>query len=293
MKLVIKNFSKTYPNGVQALRNVNLTINKGMFGLLGPNGAGKSTLMRTLATLQDVDEGEATLGDIDILKNKSEIRKILGYLPQDFGVYPRVTAKEMLLHYAALKGISGSKNRKKLVDDLLHQVNLFEFRNKRLSSFSGGMKRRFGIAQAFIGDPKMIIVDEPTAGLDPAERVRFNNLLSEISENIIVILSTHIVDDINELCKQMAILNKGKLLTSGNPSELKNSLDGKIWKKAITKKELPEYQKEHQVIFTKLEESTPVIHVYNKQKPNETFQYKKPDLQDVYFYSVNSPYASL
>lgn len=287
MNLAIKNFSKTYPNGVQALKNVSLTINKGMFGLLGPNGAGKSTLMKTLATLQSVDHGEATLGDIDVLKNKSEIRKILGYLPQDFGVYPRVTAKEMLLHYAALKGISGSRNRKKITDELLHQVNLFDFRNKRLSSFSGGMKRRFGIAQAFIGDPKIIIVDEPTAGLDPAERVRFNNLLSEISENIIVILSTHIVDDINELCKQMAILNKGELLLSGNPSELKTALDGKIWTKAISKRELSEYQEKYRVIFTKLEESTPVIHVYDEQKPDETFSYKKPDLQDVYFHNVN------
>lgn len=286
MQLSIRDISKTYPNGVQALKNLSLDISSGMFGLLGPNGAGKSTLMKTIATLQGVDQGEVYLDDINVLKQKSDIRKMLGYLPQEFGVYPRVTAEEMLLHYTALKGIEGKSTRKELVNELLHQVNLHDVRKKKLSGFSGGMKRRFGIAQAFIGNPKLIIVDEPTAGLDPAERVRFNNLLSEISENIIVILSTHIVEDVSELCKQMAIIDRGELRLTGNPREVCQSMDQHVWTKAITKPELEEYKERYQVIYTRLEESTPIIHVYSDSRPDETFEYKKPDLQDVYFHHV-------
>lgn len=282
----IQNISKTYPNGVQALKNLSLTIENGMFGLLGPNGAGKSTLMKTIATLQSVDEGQVRLDDINVLKQKAEIRKLLGYLPQEFGVYPRVTAEEMLLHYTALKGVQGKSTRSQIVNELLVQVNLYDVRKKKLSSFSGGMKRRFGIAQAFIGNPKLIIVDEPTAGLDPAERVRFNNLLSEISEHIIVILSTHIVDDVSELCKQMAIINQGELLLTGSPTALKNSMAGKVWTKSITKEGMKEYEERYQVIYTRLEESTPIVHVYSDERPDDSFELKKPDLQDVYFHQV-------
>lgn len=286
MELSIQNISKTYSNGVQALKNLSLTIENGMFGLLGPNGAGKSTLMKTLATLQGVDEGQVHFNGIDVLKDRIEIRKLLGYLPQEFGVYPRVTAEEMLLHYAALKGVQGNQQRRELVAELLRQVNLYDVRKKKLSSFSGGMKRRFGIAQAFIGNPKLIIVDEPTAGLDPAERVRFNNLLSEISEHIIVILSTHIVEDVSELCKQMAIINQGELLLTGSPRALKKSVEGKIWTKAIDKADFQSYQDRFPVIYTRLEESTPVIHVFSDIRPGDSFEPKKADLQDIYFHHV-------
>ncbi|HKL09629.1 MAG TPA: ABC transporter ATP-binding protein, partial [Bacteroidales bacterium] len=220
MELKITNLSKTYPNGVQALKNVNLTITKGMFGLLGPNGAGKSTLMRTIATLQEADQGEVELNGINVLKQKADIRKKLGYLPQEFGVYPKISAEAMLDHFAELKGITNKKERKEIVIALLQQTNLFHVRKKNLSGYSGGMKQRFGIAQALLGNPNLIIVDEPTAGLDPAERNRFHNLLSEIGENIIVILSTHIVDDVSDLCKNMAIINEGEMLLNGKPSEL-------------------------------------------------------------------------
>ena len=253
MKLTIKNLSKTYPNGVQALKDVNLEINSGMFGLLGPNGAGKSTLMRTISTLQDADTGSIFLDDLDVLNKKAEVRKILGYLPQSFGVLPRVSAEEMLNHYAVLKGLANASERKEVVKALLEQVNLYDVRKKKLTGFSGGMKQRFGIAQALLGNPKLIIVDEPTAGLDPAERVRFNNLLSAISENVIVILSTHIVDDVSDLCSDMAIINKGEVLLQGNPGEVLAKLDGKIWEKKITKEELPTYQEKYQLIFSRFE----------------------------------------
>src|SRR5262252_4345208 len=224
MELKIENLSKTYANGVQALKDVSVTIPAGMFGLLGPNGAGKSTLMRTLATLQEADSGTATLGDIDVLKHKDRLRQILGYLPQEFGLYPKVSAEDMLNHLAALKGIASAAQRKALVADLLRQTNLYQFRAKPLGTFSGGMKQRFGIAQALIGNPKLIIVDEPTAGLDPEERVRFHNLLSQIGENIVVILSTHIVEDVSDLCRSMAILHRGRVVQSGDPLVLVDAL---------------------------------------------------------------------
>ena len=232
MDLQIENLSKTYSNGVQALKNVNLTIPRGMFGLLGPNGAGKSSLMRTIATLQQADTGSVLLGDIDVLKDKEKVREILGYLPQEFGVYPKVSSYNMLNHIASLKGVSSKGERKDLVESLLTKTNLWHVRNKSLGTYSGGMKQRFGIAQALIGDPQLIIVDEPTAGLDPAERVRFHNLLSEIGENTIVILSTHIVEDISNLCNNMAIICLGEVVAKGNPIELTKAVKGRVWKKA-------------------------------------------------------------
>ena len=231
MELQIKNLNKTYSNGVQALKDVNLTIPQGMFGLLGPNGAGKSSLMRTLATLQQADSGSVTMGDIDILKDKAKVREILGYLPQEFGVYPKISSYNMLNHIASLKGVSNKSERKDLVESLLNKTNLWDVRNKSLGTYSGGMKQRFGIAQALIGDPSLIIVDEPTAGLDPAERIRFHNLLSEIGENTIVILSTHIVDDVSNLCNNMAIICLGEVVAKGNPSELTENVKDRIWKR--------------------------------------------------------------
>ncbi len=289
MKLIIENLSKTYPNGVQALKNINLTIEKGMFGLLGPNGAGKSTLMRTLATLQEPDNGSIYLGAIDVLKEKLEVRKALGYLPQEFGVYPRVNAEMLLDHLAVLKGITNRKERKELVEALLHKTNLFNDRKKNLGGYSGGMKQRFGIAQALLNNPKLIIVDEPTAGLDPAERNRFLNLLSELGENTIVILSTHIVDDVKELCTDMAILNQGEVMLRGNPLQVLDDIQGKIWKKIITKEELPEYKKNFQVISDKRISGHPEIHVFSNTQPAEGFASIEPDLEDVYFSIINAP----
>jgi len=245
MKLIIENLSKTYANGVQALKNVNLDIDKGMFGLLGPNGAGKSSLMRTIATLQEPDTGNLKLGDIDILTQKNEVRKVLGYLPQEFGVYPRVNAEMLLDHLAVLKGITQRKQRKELVEALLHKTNLFNDRKKNLGGYSGGMKQRFGIAQALLSNPQLIIVDEPTAGLDPAERNRFLNLLSELGENTIVILSTHIVDDVRELCTDMAIMNMGEVLLRGNPIKVLDEMKGKVWTKEIEKHEIENYKNEY------------------------------------------------
>ena len=237
-KLIIKNLSKTYPNGVKALNNVSIEIENGMFGLLGPNGAGKSSLMRTLATLQEADSGSAYLDDIDILNQPEELRKVLGYLPQEFGVYPRITAEQLLDHMAILKGITNSKERKQLVDYLLDKVNLYEKRKKNVKSFSGGMKQRVGIAQALIGNPKLIIVDEPTAGLDPGERNRFYNLLAEVGKEVIVILSTHIVDDVRELCTKMAIMNAGQIVYQGTPQNAIDELDGKYFKELCLEKNL-------------------------------------------------------
>ncbi|MCA0154502.1 ABC transporter ATP-binding protein [Winogradskyella vincentii] len=288
MELKIENLSKTYSNGVQALKNVSLDIPQGMFGLLGPNGAGKSSLMRTLATLQQADSGSATLDDIDILNEKSKVRKILGYLPQEFGVYPKISSYNMLDHIASLKGVSNKGERKDLVESLLTKTNLWHVRNKSLGTYSGGMKQRFGIAQALIGDPRLIIVDEPTAGLDPAERVRFHNLLSEIGENTIVILSTHIVDDISNLCNNMAIICLGEVVAKGNPADLTNSIKDRIWKKAIPKVELENYKDEMQVISTHLKAGQTIIHVLNDNQPDATFEASDANLEDVYFAEITS-----
>lgn len=287
MHLSIQNLSKTYPNGVQALKNVNLEIPVGMFGLLGPNGAGKSSLMRTIATLQEPDYGSIMLGDIDVLKQKDEVRKVLGYLPQEFGVYPKVSAEDLLDHIAVLKGITKSKERKQLVKSLLYKTNLFQHRKKSVGGYSGGMKQRFGIAQALISDPKLIIVDEPTAGLDPAERNRFLNLLSEIGENTVVILSTHIVDDVKELCTKMAIINQGEVLLTGNPIETINSITGKIWSKTIEKEELEQYKEKYQVISERLIAGKPEIHVYSDSLPDPSFTSEPADLEDVYFSRIS------
>ena len=288
MELEIKNLSKTYSNGVQALKDVTLTIPQGMFGLLGPNGAGKSSLMRTLATLQQADSGSATLGDIDLLNDKSKVREILGYLPQEFGVYPKVSSYNMLNHIASLKGVSNKGERKDLVESLLTKTNLWHVRNKSLGTYSGGMKQRFGIAQALIGDPRLIIVDEPTAGLDPAERVRFHNLLSEIGEQTIVILSTHIVDDISNLCNNMAIICLGEVVAQGNPNILTEAVKGRIWKKVIEKAELDNYKAEMQVISTHLKAGETIIHVLNDNQPDASFKASAANLEDVYFAEITS-----
>jgi len=281
--LRIENLSKTYPNGVQALRGVSLEIPNGMFGLLGPNGAGKSTLMRTIATLQEADEGAITFGGIDVLKQKDEVRRILGYLPQDFGVYPKVSCEAMLDHFAVLKGITGSRQRHAVVDRLLRMTNLHEVRRRNLGTFSGGMKQRFGIAQALLGDPRLIIVDEPTAGLDPKERNRFLNLLGEIGENVVVILSTHIVADVAELCSRMAIISEGRLRLTGDPRTVMEQLRGRIWQKAIDKGELEAHRREFSVISSRWSAGQVVIHVLSEQPLDNGFEAVEADLQDVYF----------
>ncbi|MBV6403665.1 MAG: Vitamin B12 import ATP-binding protein BtuD [Flavobacteriales bacterium] len=287
MQLVIAGLSKTYANGVKALDNVSLTIPTGMFGLLGPNGAGKSTLMRTLATLQEADSGTAMLGDIDVLKQKHEVRKVLGYLPQEFGVYPRVSAYQMLDHIALLKGVIHNGERKALVEALLQKVNLWEHRKRRIAGFSGGMKQRFGIAQSLIGEPKLIIVDEPTAGLDPGERNRFYNLLTEIGENVVVILSTHIVQDVQELCSNMAIINKGRLLFAGAPNDALAEVKGRIWEKSIAKGELEAHSAKYRVISNKLISGRPSIHIFSEQHPQDGFTAAEPSLEDVFFSHIH------
>ncbi|WP_092675150.1 ABC transporter ATP-binding protein [Hymenobacter arizonensis] len=288
MALTITNLSKTYPNGTQALKNVSLDIPTGMFGLLGPNGAGKSSLMRTIATLQDADTGSIHLDDIDVLRDKEAVRRVLGYLPQEFGVYPSVSAEELLDHFATLKGIANSKERKEMVAALLHQTNLYDVRKKHVGGYSGGMKQRFGIAQALLGNPKLIIVDEPTAGLDPAERNRFHNLLSEIGENLVVILSTHIVSDVSDLCRHMAIINKGEVLLNGDPLTVMNNLRGKIWRKLIEKAELPALQSATQVISSRLFAGKTVVHVLADSSPDSGFEIVNPDLEDVYFSEIKN-----
>jgi ABC-2 type transport system ATP-binding protein len=285
LELRIEGLSKTYPNGVRALDGVTLTIPTGMFGLLGPNGAGKSTLMRTLATLQEADAGSATLGEIDVLRQKDDVRKLLGYLPQEFGVYPKVTAETMLQHFAVLKGIT--RNRKEVVDALLHRVNLHDVRKQRLGTFSGGMRQRFGIAQALLGDPKLIIVDEPTAGLDPGERIRFHNLLAEIGENVVVILSTHIVEDVSDLCSRMAIISHGRVLMSGEPWEAIRALEGKIWRRSVPREELERFQKSHPVISTKLVAGKTFIHIFSDSHPGDGFEPVDGSLEDVYFSTLH------
>src|SRR3954452_9504015 len=286
MELTIKNLSKTYKNGVKALDNVSLTIPRGMYGLLGTNGAGKSTLMRTLATLQEPDSGAVTLGDIDLLKQKDEVRRRLGYLPQDFGVYPRISAQDMLSHLALLKGITNARERKEAVSAMLQRCNLYDVRKKALTGFSGGMRQRFGIAQALLGNPQLLIVDEPTAGLDPGERNRFYNLLAEVGEQVIVILSTHIVEDVMDLCTNMAIIHLGKVLFAGAPDQAVQSLEGKVWRKSIERDAVKEYSSRLHVISNKLVAGRPQIHVFSDIAPEEGFVPVVPDLEDVFFASL-------
>lgn len=307
MKLEIKNISKTYDNGVQALKNVTLTIPRGMYGLLGPNGAGKSTLMRILATLQEPDEGSAYLIEppslsrptldasgqpvqvssagriIDVIEETSEVRKTLGYLPQEFGVFPKAKAEDLLEHFAVLKGFSEQKSRKQIVEALLRKTNLWDVRKQKLGGYSGGMRQRFGVAIALLGNPKLLIVDEPTAGLDPAERVRFLNLLSELGENSVVLLSTHIVEDVSELCTNMAIINRGEILLQAEPLRAVDNLKGKIWRSVISKNELQDIEQAHAVISTKLLSGKTLVHVYCHTSPGSRFESVNPDLEDVYF----------
>jgi ABC-type multidrug transport system ATPase subunit len=283
MELKIDGLSKTYSNGVRALDNVSLTIPHGMYGLLGPNGAGKSTLMRTIATLQEADSGSMRLGEIDVLNQKDEVRKRLGYLPQEFGVYPRISAQDMLDHLAILKGIGGASDRKELVAAVLKRCNLYDLRKKSLTSFSGGMRQRFGIAQALIGNPQLLIVDEPTAGLDPGERNRFYNLLAEVGEQVIVILSTHIVEDVTDLCTKMAIIHEGRVLYEGKPDEAVAQLKGRVWQRSIAKSDLPSYEQRYRVISNRLVGGHPHLHVLSAQAPEDGFTPSVPDLEDVFF----------
>lgn len=286
-ELILKNLTKTYPNGVKALDDVSIEIKNGMFGLLGPNGAGKSTLMRTIASLQAADSGTASLNDIDIFKDTKGLRQVLGYLPQEFGVYPRISAEQLLDHMAILKGISNKKERQALVKYLLQRVNLYDKRNKSVKSFSGGMKQRIGIAQALIGSPKLLIVDEPTAGLDPGERNRFYDLLSDVGEDVIVILSTHIVDDVLELCTQMAIMNGGKIVFDGSPDKAVEDLTGKVFQKRVKREELDQYKEEYNVISNRLIGGQPIIHVMSDVLPDASFVPVTPTLEDVFFSSLN------
>ncbi len=288
MQLKITDLSKTYSNGLKALNNINLEINSGMFGLLGPNGAGKSSLMRTISTLQEADSGSIMLDDLNMLTQKEEVRKILGYLPQDFGFYPKVSAWDMINHFAILKGIADAKERKEICEALLNQTNLWEARKRNIGDYSGGMRQRFGIAQALLGNPKLVIVDEPTAGLDPMERNRFHNLLSEIGENIIVILSTHIVEDVRNLCSNMAIMNQGQVLLYGKPAQTIDDMKGMIWSKLIDKEQLEEHRKNFRVISTKVVEGKIQVHVYHTSQPDSTFSAVTADLEDVYFATITN-----
>lgn len=281
--LRIQNLSKSYTNGVKALQNICLTIPPGMYGLLGPNGAGKSSLMRTIATLQEPDEGTIHFGNIDVLREKEELQQTLGYLPQDFGLHPKSKAEELLNYFAVLKGIKGKKSRKEIVEALLKQTNLWDVRRQKLEGFSGGMRQRFGVAVAMLGNPKLIIVDEPTAGLDPAERVRFLNLLSEMGENSVVILSTHIVADVLELCTRMAIINKGQILLETEPHKAIENLKGKIWRKVIDRNVLPKLEQKYMIISTKLLGGRTVVHIYSETSPGNDFEQVSPDLEDAYF----------
>jgi ABC-type multidrug transport system ATPase subunit len=286
--IAIRSLQKTYANGVRALDDINLDIPRGMFGLLGPNGAGKSSLMRTLATLQDADSGSATMddgngGSIDMLRAKDAVRRQLGYLPQDFGVYPKVSAEDLLSHFAVLKGLTARGPRKETVDSLLKQVNLWDARKRKLGTFSGGMRQRFGIAQALLGQPRLVIVDEPTAGLDPEERNRFLNLLAEIGENVAVILSTHIVEDVTDLCQRMAIMNKGQVLLTGKPADAIAALAGQVWRRSIGKHELPQFQSQYHVLSSRLVGGQPMIHVFSESDPGNGFERIDAGLEDVYF----------
>jgi ABC-type multidrug transport system ATPase subunit len=281
--LQISQLSKTYANGVQALKNVSLQIPNGMFGLLGPNGAGKSTLMRTIATLQDADSGSIRLNDLDVLADKPAARRVLGYLPQEFGVYAKVSAEAMLDHFAVLKGVIARGERKAVVEALLRQVNLWDVRKRKLGTFSGGMRQRFGIAQALIGNPKLVIVDEPTAGLDPEERNRFLNLLAEIGENVVVILSTHIVEDVTDLCPRMAIIAQGQVLLSGQPADAMRALEGRVWRRTVANAAIDDYRGRLTVLSTRLAGGKTIVHVLADAKPDEGFETVAPDLEDVYF----------
>jgi len=283
MQLTLRDICKTYPNGVRALDNVSLTIPVGMYGLLGPNGAGKSTLMRTLATLQEADSGSAMLGGLDVLRQKDELRRTLGYLPQEFGVHPHASAHALLDYFAVLKGIAGRGERREVVESLLRQVNLWDVRDKKLGGYSGGMRQRFGVAVALLGNPKLLIVDEPTAGLDPAERVRFLNLLSALGETSVVILSTHIVEDVSELCTRMAIIDRGRILLEAEPLRAVEDIRGRIWRRVVARDELPAIQRGHGVLSTALLGGRTVVHVYEEDMPGPGFEATEPDLTDVYF----------
>ncbi|MBA3665223.1 MAG: ABC transporter ATP-binding protein [Bacteroidetes bacterium] len=287
MLLKISNLSKLYSDGTKALTDVNLEIANGMFGLLGPNGAGKSSLMRTIATLQEPSSGTIFLDDLDVINKKEEMRKVLGYLPQDFGFYPKVSAEDMLHHFAILKGVSNKAERKEVCDALLHQTNLYEVKHRYIGDYSGGMRQRFGIAQALLGNPKVVIVDEPTAGLDPQERNRFHNLLSEVGENIIVILSTHIVEDVRNLCNNMAVMNLGQVMFKGKTSEALDLLRGRIYSATIAKEELNDYRQQHKVISTKVSDGKIIVHVVHDSLPDSRFAPVDADLEDVYFSYIN------
>ena len=286
MQLVIDRLSKTYPNGVRALNDISLIIGTGMFGLLGPNGAGKSTLMRTIATLHLPDSGSIRVGDIDVLAQPDEVRKILGYLPQEFGLYPHLPAEVTLDHFAALKGVTAAGERRDLVTSLLHQTNLWEARKKHVGTFSGGMRQRLGIAIALAGQPRLLIVDEPTAGLDPTERHRFLNLLGEIGQDIIVILSTHIVEDVRELCSSMAIIHQGQVVLQGDPQAIVEGVRGRLWKKSVSKADLAAHQARYQVVSLRLQAGRPLIHIYSEADPGDGFLAIEPDLEDVYFREI-------
>ena len=288
MKLNIDNISKTYPNGVQALKNISMEIGNGIFGLLGPNGAGKSTLMRTIAALQEADSGTIMLGDVDVAKDKQRLREMLGYLPQEFGVYPKVSAIDLLDHMAVMKGITDATNRKEQVDSLLYQVNLWESKDQKLGTFSGGMKQRFGIAQALLGDPKLIIVDEPTAGLDPMQRNRFHNLLSEIGENVVVILSTHIVDDVSDLCNDMAIILNGELKLVGKPLELIKKLEKKVWQGLVEKDVAESLKDDERLISSRLYMGKVKVRLLSDEEPESGFTISDPEIEDLYFATINN-----
>tara|TARA_B100001121_G_scaffold130475_1_gene114373 strand:+ start:149 stop:1024 length:876 start_codon:yes stop_codon:yes gene_type:complete len=288
MKLNIDNISKTYPNGVQALKNISMEIGNGIFGLLGPNGAGKSTLMRTIAALQEADSGTIMLGDVDVAKDKQRLREMLGYLPQEFGVYPKVSAIDLLDHMAVMKGITDATNRKEQVDSLLYQVNLWESKDQKLGTFSGGMKQRFGIAQALLGDPKLIIVDEPTAGLDPMQRNRFHNLLSEIGENVVVILSTHIVDDVSDLCNDMAIILNGELKLVGKPLELIKKLEKKVWQGLVEKDVAESLKDDERLISSRLYMGKVKVRLFSDEGPESGFTISDPEIEDLYFATINN-----
>jgi ABC-2 type transport system ATP-binding protein len=290
--LEIRNVSKTYPNGVRALHDVSLTIPRGMYGLLGPNGAGKSTLMRTIATLQEPDTGAIRLGDIDVLKQKDRVRETLGYLPQEFGVYPRETAERLLDHFATLEGITDKGERREVVHGLLRQTNLWPVRHEKLGTFSGGMRQRFGVAMALLGNPKLIIVDEPTAGLDPAERVRFLNLLSALGEDSIVILSTHIVEDVSELCTRMAIINDGEILLEAEPLRAVEDIRGRVWRTQVARDDVPALERELPVISTKMLAGRTFVNVFSESSPGTDFELVEPDLKDVYFSAMGRHYRS-
>ncbi|HEX6590003.1 MAG TPA: ABC transporter ATP-binding protein [Longimicrobiales bacterium] len=291
MQLEIRGVSKTYGDDVRALNDVTLTVPPGMFGLLGPNGAGKSTLMRILATLQEPDSGEVRLGDIDVLREKARAREVLGYLPQEFGVYPGVSAEKLLDHFAVLEGIGDKRQRAQVVEALLRRTNLWDVRRKKLGGYSGGMRQRFGVALALLGDPRLLIVDEPTAGLDPAERVRFLNLLSELGERSVVLLSTHIVDDVAELCTRMAIIRRGEILLEAEPGRAVRALHGRIWRREVPREELPAFELAHAVISTRLMAGRTIAHVYADASPGADFEPVEADLEDVYFSVMSGHHA--